>query len=211
MSVRIPIIPTIIVALAVAAMIGLGIWQLDRLKEKEGQLHQYHANLSLPETAYPANPADGSYLFRTVRGHCLRVVSWQTKGGHLPNGKPGWRQIATCATGAEGPGIVVDIGQSTDPKAMPAWNGGDVTGVAIWEPDATSALQRWLGHKTALRLMIVSARGEAGLAPSPRPDPADVPNNHLAYAVQWFLFAGVAVIIYGLAVWRRSKDARPVP
>ncbi|HEX7820371.1 MAG TPA: SURF1 family protein [Sphingobium sp.] len=208
---RIPIIPTIVVALALAAMIALGVWQLDRRTEKEALLRQYNANLSLPETAYPANPTDGSYLFRTVRAHCLRPVSWQTKGGRMPNGNPGWRQIATCTTGIEGPGLVVDIGVSADPKALPSWTGGDVRGTAVWEPDATSALQRWLGHRPPQRLMIVSDRGEAGLAPSARPDPAEVPNNHLAYAVQWFLFAGVAAIIYPLALRRRNrtKDAPP--
>jgi surfeit locus 1 family protein len=30
-----------------------------------------------------------------------------------------------------------------------------------------------------------------------------VPNNHLSYAVQWFLFAAIASVIYVLAVRRR--------
>jgi surfeit locus 1 family protein len=40
-----------------------------------------------------------------------------------------------------------------------------------------------------------------------RPDPNDIPNNHLAYAVQWFLFAGVALVIYALAVRKRMRAA----
>jgi surfeit locus 1 family protein len=36
-----------------------------------------------------------------------------------------------------------------------------------------------------------------------RPDPRDIPNNHLAYAVQWFLFATVAAVIYALALAKR--------
>ncbi|MCE7798790.1 SURF1 family protein [Sphingobium sufflavum] len=207
MTGRIPLIPTLVVALAVAIMIALGVWQLDRRHEKAAALAQYRANLSLPETAYPANPTDQSYLFRTVRAHCLRVTGWQTKGGAMPGGRPGWRRIATCATGAEGPGLIVDIGMTPDPKAAPAWTGGDVSGTAMWEPDSSSALSRWLGQKVPLRLMIVSRTGEIGLKPSPRPDPAEVPNNHLAYAVQWFLFAGVAVIIYPLALRYRRRGA----
>ena len=35
------------------------------------------------------------------------------------------------------------------------------------------------------------------------PDPRDVPNNHLSYAVQWFLFALTAVVIYILALRKR--------
>ncbi len=203
---RIPLLPTIIVGLAVVLMIALGVWQLDRRHEKEAAMGQYQANLSLPETAYPANPTDPTYLFRTVKAHCLRVTGWQTKGGQMPGGQPGWRQIATCATGAEGPGLVVDIGMTADPKGKPDWSGGDVSGSATWEPDSSSALARWLGKPVPLRLMIVSHTGLAGLKPSPRPDPAEVPNNHLAYAVQWFLFAGVAVIIYPLALRYRRKN-----
>lgn len=206
MTGRIPVFPTIVVGIAVAVMIALGVWQLDRRHEKEAALVQYAANLSLPETAYPANPTDPTYLFRTVKAHCLRVTGWQTKGGQLPKGAgPGWRQIATCATGAEGPGLIVDIGMTADPKALPDWNGGDVRGTAMWEPDSSSALVRWLGKPVPLRLMIVSDTGLAGLQRSPRPDPVEVPNNHLAYAVQWFLFAAVAVIIYPLALRYRAK------
>lgn len=204
-----PIIATLVVALAVAAMIGLGVWQLQRRTEKEALLRQYGANLTLPETAYPANPADQSYLFRALSAHCLRVVSWQVRGGPMPGGGAGWRHIATCATGVEGPGLVVDIGMSADPKALPTWNGGPVRGTATLEPDSESALGRWLSHGPPPRLMIVSRERLAGLQPSPRPNPADVPNNHLAYAVQWFLFAGVAVIIYALALRKRGAEKPP--
>lgn len=207
---KIPVVATLVVGLAVAAMIALGVWQLERRGEKAAMLGQYRANLSLPETAYPANPADQSYLFRTVSAYCLRVVSWQVKGGQRPGGGPGWRHIATCATGAEGPGVIVDIGMSADPKALPTWTGGQVTGTTTTEPDSSSALQRWLRHRPPPRLMIVSTKGLAGLEHSPRPDPTEVPNNHLAYAVQWFLFAGVAVVIYVLALRRRTaKPAGP--
>ena len=41
------------------------------------------------------------------------------------------------------------------------------------------------------------------------PDPGDLPNNHLAYAGQWFLFALAAAVIYVLALRRRRRDATP--
>jgi len=207
---RLPLVPTLVVGLAVAIMIALGVWQLERRDEKAAALGQYRANLSLPATAYPAsNPADPTYLFRTVSAHCLRVTGWQTTGGHLPGGAPGWRHIASCATGAEGPGLLVDMGMSADPKAVPKWTGGTVRGTATWEPDSSSMLMRWLRKAPPLRLMIVAARPAEGFQLSPRPDPANVPNNHLAYAVQWFLFAAVAVVIYALALRRRGRTGIP--
>lgn len=204
---RLPVIATTVVALAVATMIALGLWQLDRLREKEAALARYAANMALAATAYPqTNPADASYLFRRLSANCLRVVHWQVTGGRLPDDRPGWRHIAACATGAEGPGLVVDMGVTPDPVAKPDWRGGPVEGIATWEPVSTSALGQWLGKAPPPRLMIVAETSPPGLTPSPRPDPASVPNNHLAYAVQWFLFAAIAVIIYGLVLRRRWRS-----
>ena len=36
-----------------------------------------------------------------------------------------------------------------------------------------------------------------------------IPNNHRMYAVQWFAFAAIALLIYGLALRKRWKEARP--
>ena len=54
---------------------------------------------------------------------------------------------------------------------------------------------------------LIAAQPLPGLQASARPDPRDVPNNHLSYAVQWFLFALTALVIYVLAVrkkWRAT-------
>jgi cytochrome oxidase assembly protein ShyY1 len=47
----------------------------------------------------------------------------------------------------------------------------------------------------------------AGLEANERPDPSEIPNNHLSYAVQWFLFALTALVIYAVALRRRLRDA----
>jgi surfeit locus 1 family protein len=71
----------------------------------------------------------------------------------------------------------------------PAWTGGRVSGVIA--PDSRH------------RILLVSEAAAPGLQPSALPDPAEVPNNHRSYAVQWFAFALSATIIYGLALRRR--------
>ena len=53
---RLPVIPTIIVAAAVALMIGLGVWQLQRAKWKEGLLARYAEAETLPPIAFPGGP-----------------------------------------------------------------------------------------------------------------------------------------------------------
>ncbi|MBO9580365.1 MAG: SURF1 family protein [Sphingobium sp.] len=207
MNRRLPIIATLVVGLAVAAMIGLGVWQLARLKQKEAALAAYQVNLTRPVTAYPAmNPADDRLLFRTLAANCLRVTGWQVIGGRSRDGAPGWRHIATCATGAEGPGLLVDMGVGSDPHGKANWTGGPVKGRVTHEPDPHSFLLRMLGRAPPLRLMIVNETAAPGLSASPLPDPSSVPNNHFSYAMQWFFFAAVALVIYGLALRKRWRE-----
>ena len=52
---------------------------------------------------------------------------------------------------------------------------------------------------------LVAAPPQAGLAQLAMPDPRDVPDNHLSYAVQWFLFALTAVVVYVLALRRKWR------
>ena len=56
MSGKLPPIPTILVGLAVAVMIGLGIWQLDRRGEKEARLATYRSAEGKPPISWPVVP-----------------------------------------------------------------------------------------------------------------------------------------------------------
>ncbi|NIJ22101.1 surfeit locus 1 family protein [Sphingomonas naasensis] len=201
----IPLLPTLIVALAVAAMIGLGLWQLTiRLPQKEAALAQLAANPAKPEIAFPRLP-DDSLLFRRAHGYCVEPVSGNLTGA----GKAGFRYIVECRTGgAEGPGMLVQLGTTRDPMAKPVWKGGEVRGTISHAPDGRSMLAS-LFDRTPKRLLLVADTPAAGLAANAAPDLSSVPNNHLAYGVQWFLFALVATVIYGLALrWRGRKSPR---
>jgi surfeit locus 1 family protein len=198
MTRRIPVVPTAIVALAVAAMIGLGFWQLlDRRPKKLAQLEQLAANPSKPEIAFPRTP-DESLLFRRAHGFCVEPVAIRLVGA----GGAGYRAIAKCRTGAEGPGMLVQLGTTRDPNARPQWKGGEVQGFLSHAPDGRSMLAS-LFDRRPQRLLLVADTPPAGLAPNGRPDFSSVPNNHLAYAGQWFFFAIVASVIYVLALRRR--------
>ena len=190
-----PLIPTIIVALAVAAMIGLGIWQLERHKEKEALLASYAAAANQPPLGWPAvPPKEPLPLFRSATGHCLSVVGFRTAAGQNLKGEPGYLVIADCRTGAEGPGLSVELGWSKDPNAGRTFQGGLVSGVIA--PDKLS------------RMRLVAATPGPGLVASAPPSPSIIPNNHLSYAIQWFLFAGIAAVIYLLALrqrWRKEE------
>ncbi|HEY0622428.1 SURF1 family protein [Sphingomonas sp.] len=208
---RLPVIPTLIVALAVAAMIGLGVWQLDRRGQKEAMIARYAGNRSLPVMAFPRPPIGDEHLFRRASAMCLEVAGWSEQAGRAENGAKGWRHIAECRTGAEALTTKFDMGVSTAPGVVPVWKGGEVTGTIIHAPDATPLLASLFGKRGPRPLMLVSETPAPGLAESARPDPSSVPNNHLAYAVQWFLFALAAVVIYVLALRWRGRKVTPPP
>lgn len=206
---RLPLLPTLLVALAVLAMVGLGLWQLHRRGEKQAALALAASNPGRPPIAFPKlPPVTPDLLFRPSSIICLRVVGWQVEAGRAADGTTGYRHIAQCATGAEGPGALVALGVGQQPDVRPAWTGGRVTGWISQEPDHRALISRVAGHAPPLRPMLIADRAPPGLKPVAPPHAADVPNNHLAYAVQWFLFAGVAMIVYIVAL-RRRNAARP--
>lgn len=202
---RFPLIPTILVGLAVAAMIGLGVWQLDRRAEKETALARYAANMGKPVMAFPRLATGDDYLFRRATAFCMSPIGWQSQGGRNSKGGNGYRQIAQCRTGVEGPALLVDVGVTADPKFKPAWKGGPVTGMITHAPDSRPIFLSMFGDHPK-SLMLIADQAAPGLAPTAKPALSSVPNNHLAYAVQWFLFAAVAVIIYVLALRLRQRN-----
>ena len=191
---KLPLIPTIIVGLAVAVMIGLGLWQLQRKSEKDALLATYRAAEGQPPIGWPAlPPKEPLPLFRHATGNCLQAVGFRTAAGQNRQGEPGYLVIADCRTGAEGPGLSVELGWSKNPNAGRDFRGGLVSGLIA--PDRLS------------RMRLVAATPGPGLEASAPPSPDTIPNNHLSYAVQWFLFAGLALLIYVLALrqrWRKD-------
>jgi surfeit locus 1 family protein len=86
---RLPVVPTLLVAIAVAAMIALGVWQLvDRLPKKDAFLAQLAANPGRPPIAFPRFP-DDSLLFRRASGFCLQPTSIALAGAAPARKGPG--------------------------------------------------------------------------------------------------------------------------
>lgn len=207
---RLPLIPTIIVLLAVVMMIGLGVWQLQRRDEKEAAIAILRANPAKPSVAFPKlPPVDPELMFRKSSVQCLRVAGWRREAGRAADGTSGYRLIAECSTGAEGPGALINVGVSAKADAKPQWTGGQVEGWITQEPDHRSLLSRFLGQSTPLRPMLIALAPAPGLKPAVPPHVEDIPNNHLGYAIQWFLFAGAALIIYAIAVRKRLTLPQP--
>lgn len=183
----------LVTALACGAMIKLGLWQLQRADWKNGLIARYASAKSLPEMAYPTTPDPKDLpLFRRAAGLCKSVTGATAVAGRSPTGQTGWSHIVTCGSGAEGPGMTVDIGWSRKPD-NPVWKGGPVSGVIGQDPKAL--------------IRLISAKPLApGLEPSQPPSIEEIPNNHFGYAIQWFLFAGIAAVIFLIAAFYRKRS-----
>jgi hypothetical protein len=199
MTRRIPIVATALVLIAVAVMIALGFWQIRRSHENEQLMAQYKAASKLPPIAYPTAPIKGPLpLFRWSTGFCQRVAGVREMGGRNRRGDVGWAHIADCATGTEGPGMSVELGWSQNPDVKVNWRGGLVSGLIV--PDRLHGIR------------LIAASAPPGLEPSAMPSVETAvpvtPGRNRMYALQWFSFAAIALIIYGLALRKRMKEDR---
>lgn len=193
---RLPVAATIVVALAVALLVGLGVWQLQRAKWKEGLVASYARAEKLPPITWPTVPLRSvePLLFRHATGMCLKPMGRRAQAGENLAGEPGYVHILDCQTGAEGPGMSVEVGWSRDPNARINWRGGPVSGLIV--PDRRS------------RIRLVAASAPPGLATSAPPPPTGEisPARHRGYAATWFSLAAIALIIYGLALRKRLSQ-----
>lgn len=193
MTRRLPILATIVVAGAVALLIGLGVWQLQRAKWKAGILARYDQAEKLPPIAWPTAPlkADQLPLFRYATGVCFKPAVSRAIAGENRQGESGYVFIVRCASG-----MSVEVGWSTNPNARVNWAGGLVSGIIV--PD----------RMTGMRL--VAAGAPPGLQPSKVPDASSAsavtPAGHRMYAATWFSLAAIALIIYAFALRKRMTE-----
>lgn len=198
---RVPVVATLLVGLAVAAMIALGVWQLDRRQEKLALLARYAGNQHRPAIAMPAT-ADETALFRRATAVCTAPADWRLDAGRNAAGGTGWRAVAQCRPAAGAAAFAVQMGIGNDPLHGPVWAGGPVAGYITLAPQHR-ALIEGLFSAAPKELMLVADTPLPGLRANAAANLDDIPNNHLAYAVQWFLFAAIAAIIYAIALGRR--------
>ena len=189
---RVPVFSTLVVVAAVVTMIALGVWQLQRREQKEALIARY-ARVETMSSAIPwprdAAAAEAA-LFRHARVICERVLAQGATAGRNLAGTTGWAQTARCALDGGGEATIA-LGWTQAPVVQP-WAGGEIEGLVA------------PGEGDSVRLIV--GKPPAGLQPLARPDPRDVPNNHFAYAIQWFLFAGVAAAIYAIALRRKLRN-----
>ena len=212
--------------------VRLGFWQLDRLEERRAFNAAVEAGLASEPTALATLLTEDDVTYRRVTVDGV----WDTRHevilfGRSLGGRPG-NHVLTPLTFAEGRAVLVDRGWvPSDVRAPPV--GGDaaatpgvvsVQGIVLPSDDVGGADGGEL--PTQVRRVDVAALDAAipyDLVPNvyvllqaqipgrERPIPAPLPDTsegpHLSYAIQWFTFAAIAVVGYGLLVRRARRGS----
>ncbi len=201
---RLPLLPTIFVAGAVAAMIALGVWQLQRAAWKERLLAQYAGAAALPAVDLdPLLDGDGPVpplSFRRVLIICAaRDIAPDIRAGRSADDAPGQVYIVPCRPGAAGLAgrIRVNAGWANRPVAVRRLS---LSGIVA-------------GHLGPVEgdgpVTLTAAAATPPLASSQPTSIENIPNNHLLYALQWFFFAAAAAAIYVMALRKRNAPKLP--
>ncbi len=186
------------VLIAVGIMIRLGFWQIDRMHQKAELLVRYeaadHSSADVPPSQFGGDR--DAILYRHTAFACDHVSTRSAIAGLSATGASGIAHTVQCQAAADRTAVpvTVTLGWSTNP-APPAWDGGQVAGIVA--PMGKAGVR------------VVADPPLANLQSNARPDPKDLPNNHWSYAIQWFLFALTALVIYGLALRKRLAATDP--
>jgi surfeit locus 1 family protein len=231
---RFPVALTVVVLVCELILIGLGAWQLQRLRWKTGVLERIHALRSAP--AAPVEPflirqsAGEDVAYAHVRAVCRGIdAAPYVQVYALREGQPGVRLVSACRLVA-GPyrSLLVDRGfvaegVSARPPISPGARDPIVVSGVLRRPDPrgaftpanTAALWYWRdteGIAAALQadrpaplfLAAETSTNPAWRALVPAPLPEDIPNNHLAYALTWFGLAAALAGVYLARLFTRG-------
>lgn len=201
MTRRFPILASLAVLLAIGVMVALGIWQLRRAEWKEALIARAAQNLIAPTAILPSRLPPG-LDYRRFTVVCERVGYRDPKAGTGRSGMTGWLQLATCTRGAGTDPLTIGLGITERPgRALPGDTGQSFSGRLLQS-----------GTRSENEYILYAERPPTGLIPVAQPTPvmanATTPEGHRGYALQWFLFAATAGVIYIVAL-RKRWSGRP--
>jgi surfeit locus 1 family protein len=220
--------------LASAGFVRLGIWQLSRLHQRRAANVVTLAARSAPPVPITAGSAGTDTLgehYVVAEGrydHAHEIVL----RGEVLEGAPGVEVVTPLLLAEGGPAVLVNRGFLPAPDAVSAVTDGTqepgrqtVRGLALPLGSAPGEPMEHAGRMTWRRLDIGALRQrlpypllpiyvlqtpDSSLSMFPRrlePPPVDE-GPHLSYAIQWFLFAGLAAAFAMLVVGRTGDGAK---
>lgn len=204
-----------------AVLIGLGVWQLQRLAWKEDLIAALQSRLAAEPVAIPQHPEPARDAFLRVRAEGLtgepelHVLTSEKPWG------PGFRVIVPL-TLSDGRRILVDLGYVPEAeKAKPRPPARGVVVGALYWPDETDmftpppdrAANIWFARDLPAMaedlatepLLIVAERHPLGDWPKPLRLGINLPNDHLQYALTWFSLALIWAVMSTILLRRERR------
>lgn len=196
MRLRLPLLPTLFTLAALALLITLGCWQLQRAQWKAQLLLRLSAAAEAPQQILGNDPLSPDLGFHHVR---LRLQCAAQKpiqrAGEAKDGRSGYAQQLMCKAPA-GETVLLVAGWSArlDP---------------LWQPPSTMMADGMLIAREGQSpyWSLVADPPVAPLLAAAPPSLESIPNNHRGYAFQWFAFAAILLVIYGFYVrgWQKAR------
>lgn len=228
---------TALMLAALAVLVGLGLWQLERLQWKEGLIEKIETRskgpaISLEDATLMAGQGqDPSYYRVRVSGRFDHAKERYLFA--VSDGKTGWHVIAPLET-EDGKIVLIDRGFVPSELREPSSriegqleNEIAVTGIVrmpdtqrLFTPDNEPEDNRWFWRDLAAMAQSMYPETPEGLAPFlleaekgevPGGWPEggqtrlEIPNNHLQYAITWFLLAVCLLVIFGAYIWKARR------
>lgn len=204
-----------------AVLVGLGLWQLDRLEQKIAQIARIEAAIGAAPSALPPAPVDAA----THRYQPVAVEGTYLDGDLLvlasPKGLgPGYRVIAPFQT-VEGRRILVDRGFLHEgAQGLPREGGkARIAGNLDWPqetdrftPPPDPVRGYWFARdvpamaarlETEPVLLVLRETSQTDTPVTPLPvDSSSLKNDHLEYAITWFGLAAVWLVMTAFLIRR---------
>lgn len=229
------ILTTILVLVAAAVMVRLGIWQLDRLAGKRAYIAASLAEINAEPLSITGDEIDldaAAMRFRraTASGEYdfAREIVLKSQ---LFEGQPGYHLLTPLRIEGSERAVLVDrgwvaaesyapdrlsefreavaqavLGRIEPAPARPAGAESPVEPVLEWYRVDIPALQQQMPYE--LLPFYIALTADAAHTGFPRRNPPQIildEGPHLGYAIQWFLFALVVPIVYAVQVYRMDR------
>lgn len=230
---RFPVLVTLFLALCVAVLVGLGLWQVERLQWKAGLIDRAERAAALAPSPLADVLAASEPEFRKALVVCRGLATAPfAELQSIHDGQPGSRLISACVPEGTGQTFLVDRGFVPDTMAarprvlvstMPLALVVELRRSPPPGPMTPApANGRFFGRDNAALATALGAAAPSEFTlfalTSPNPEltaltasapPAAFSNNHLGYALTWFGLALALVAFYVAGLIRRFRKPAP--
>lgn len=222
-------ISKIAVFLGISILLALGIWQLFRMSYKEAFIANLESRSEM-SVITPHDIEEEEYLYRTIEicGHYKKnkdlfayfkphyiILSpfyiensereiLVARGQVTPSNKDKTSFLIdseerTCIAGMLAP-------SEKEPLFMPDYNGSPKKPLLTINTKSASSILKT--NLVDMYIILVDKPTNNLLLPLKKPDTQNIRNNHLEYALTWFILAAILVFMYVASI--RNPDKKPL-